>query len=154
MLYHMHVSKHNLHCTSPKPAHTFCAAAIFVPPPLTPLTPCPPPPPPFKKVEAGEEPGLEYDADSEEELDAVGALCTEPGAGLAPPLRFKLLHNLWSTGVPRTTNMTLARQDSGDSQGGGGGGMMQGGGGMGMMGGGGAGGVGVPQGGRLFMGGR
>lgn len=68
------------------------------------------------QVEAGEEPGLEYDGDSEEELDAVGALCTDPSVGLQPPLRFKLLHNLWSTGVPRTTTMTIARQDSGSSQ--------------------------------------
>jgi hypothetical protein len=68
------------------------------------------------QVEAGEEPGLEYDADSEEELDAVGALCTDPSVALQPPLRFKLLHNLWSTGVPRATTMTIARQDSGSSQ--------------------------------------
>lgn len=60
---------------------------------------------------------MEYDGESEEELDAVGALCTDPTAGLQPPLRFKLLHNLWSTGVPRATTMTIARQDSAaDSQ--------------------------------------
>lgn len=70
----------------------------------------------LSQVEAGEEPGLEYDAESEEELDAVGALCTEPSVGLAPPLRFKLLHNLWSTGVPRATTMTIMRQDSNSSQ--------------------------------------
>jgi hypothetical protein len=64
------------------------------------------------QVETGEEPGLEYDADSEEELDALGALCTDPGSGLAPPLRFKLLHNLWCAGVPRSRSITITRADS------------------------------------------
>lgn len=61
----------------------------------------------------GEEPGLEYDADSEDELDALGGLCVDTQAGLQPPLRFKLLHNLWSAGVPRSRRITIQRENSG-----------------------------------------
>jgi hypothetical protein len=44
-------------------------------------------------VEIGEEPGLEYDSASDDELQAVSSLGAD--FGVAPPLRFKLLHNLW-----------------------------------------------------------
>eukprot|EP00882_Tetradesmus_deserticola_P012294 GHRQ01013028.1.p1 GENE.GHRQ01013028.1~~GHRQ01013028.1.p1 ORF type:complete len:287 (+),score=158.48 GHRQ01013028.1:364-1224(+) len=71
----------------------------------------------MEKVEVGEEPGLEYDADSEDELDALGGLCGEPAAGLPQPLRFKLLHNLWGAGVPRSRRITILRADSGASAG-------------------------------------
>jgi hypothetical protein len=64
------------------------------------------------QVEVGEEPGLEYDADSEDELDQLSALHCEADSGLQPPLRFKLLHNLWSQGVPRSRRMTLDRKPS------------------------------------------
>eukprot|EP00878_Enallax_costatus_P020355 GHUV01021510.1.p1 GENE.GHUV01021510.1~~GHUV01021510.1.p1 ORF type:complete len:707 (+),score=273.69 GHUV01021510.1:214-2121(+) len=67
----------------------------------------------MEKVEVGEEPGLEYDADSEDELDALGGLCVDTTAGLQPPLRFKLLHNLWSAGVPRSRRITIQRENSG-----------------------------------------
>jgi hypothetical protein len=69
------------------------------------------------QVEVGEEPGLEYDADSEDELDALGGLCGEPSAGLPQPLRFKLLHNLWGAGVPRSRRITIVRAESGASAG-------------------------------------
>jgi hypothetical protein len=76
-------------------------------------------------VEAGDEPGLEYDEDSEAELGALERLTQGGGGGggggaageeeeeeeagwpLAaaaqpgPVLRFRLLHNLWCAGVPR-----------------------------------------------------
>uniref|UniRef100_A0A383VEV2 C2 NT-type domain-containing protein n=1 Tax=Tetradesmus obliquus TaxID=3088 RepID=A0A383VEV2_TETOB len=71
----------------------------------------------MEKVEVGEEPGLEYDADSEDELDALGGLCGEPSAGLPLPLRFKLLHNLWGAGVPRSRRITIVRAESGASTG-------------------------------------
>eukprot|EP00877_Chromochloris_zofingiensis_P005908 jgi/Chrzof1/1570/Cz10g12240.t1 len=61
----------------------------------------------MEKVEVGEEPGLEYDADSEDELDALGALNSDPEVGIQKPLRFKLLHNLWSAGVPRSRRITI-----------------------------------------------
>lgn len=62
---------------------------------------------PLFQVEVGEEPGLEYDADSEDELDALGALNSDPEVGIQKPLRFKLLHNLWSAGVPRSRRITI-----------------------------------------------
>eukprot|EP00879_Flechtneria_rotunda_P021606 GHRR01022773.1.p1 GENE.GHRR01022773.1~~GHRR01022773.1.p1 ORF type:complete len:562 (+),score=210.02 GHRR01022773.1:1856-3541(+) len=68
----------------------------------------------MEKVEIGEEPGLEYGAESEEELDALSGLCTDSAAGLAPPLRFKLLHNLWDAGVPRSRRITIVRPHSAD----------------------------------------
>lgn len=69
------------------------------------------------QVEVGEEPGLEYDADSEDELDALSGLCGDPAAGLPTPLRFKLLHNLWSAGVPRSRRITIVRAESAASAG-------------------------------------
>ncbi|KAF8057725.1 hypothetical protein HT031_005909 [Scenedesmus sp. PABB004] len=71
----------------------------------------------MEKVEVGEEPGLEYDADSEDELDALGGLCADTTCGTGPPLRFKLLHNLWSAGVPRSRRITMLRADSADPSG-------------------------------------
>jgi hypothetical protein len=65
------------------------------------------------QVEVGEEPGLEYDGDSEDELDQLSALHCDDELGMAPPLRFKLLHNLWSQGVPRNRAVTLGRKGSG-----------------------------------------
>lgn len=60
----------------------------------------------------GEEPGLEYDADSEDELDALAGLAGDISAGLPPPLRYKLLHNLWAAGVPRSRRITIQRTGS------------------------------------------
>jgi hypothetical protein len=94
------------------------------PPPTPPLAPrpalqphahqppSPPPPPrhpspPPSQVEIGEEPGLEYGDESEDELNAVSDLGTD--FGVPPPLRFKLLHNLWSAGVPRARRVTIQR---------------------------------------------
>ncbi len=59
------------------------------------------------QVEIGEEAGLEYSSDSEQELDAVSELGAD--FGVPPPLRFKLLHNLWSAGVPRARRVTIKR---------------------------------------------
>lgn len=47
-------------------------------------------------MEIGEEPGLEYGDESEDELNAVSDLGAD--FGVPAPLRFKLLHNLWSAG--------------------------------------------------------
>ena len=46
-----------------------------------------------QQVEVGEEPGLEYGDESEDELAAVSDMGLDFGA--APPVRFKLLHGLW-----------------------------------------------------------
>jgi hypothetical protein len=54
---------------------------------------------PPHQVEAGEEPGLEYGEESEDELAAVSGMGADFGA--PPPLRFRLLHSLWAGGVPR-----------------------------------------------------
>lgn len=69
----------------------------------------------MEKVEIGEEPGLEYDADSEDELNALGGLAADLGG--PPPLRYKLLHNLWSAGVPRNRRITILRDDAADEGG-------------------------------------
>jgi len=63
-----------------------------------------------RQVEIGEEAGLEYNSDSDQELEA----CSEIGAdfGVPPPIRFKLLHNLWASGVPRARRMTIVRRRS------------------------------------------
>jgi hypothetical protein len=37
--------------------------------------------------------------------------------GLPLPLRFKLLHNLWGAGVPRSRRITIVRVESGASAG-------------------------------------
>jgi hypothetical protein len=58
-------------------------------------------------VEVGVEPGLEYDDTSEDELNAVSDLGAD--FGVPPPLRFKLLHNLWAAGVPRSRRVTITR---------------------------------------------
>ena len=58
-------------------------------------------------MEIGEEPGLEYGDESEDELNAVSDLGSD--FGVPPPLRFKLLHNLWSAGVPRARRVTIQR---------------------------------------------
>jgi hypothetical protein len=63
-------------------------------------------------VEAGNEPGLEYDADSEDELEAIGA--AHSGGGDAAPVRFRLLHNLWASGVPRSKRMTIDKPGGGE----------------------------------------
>lgn len=44
--------------------------------------------------------------------DELGAV-TDLGAdfGVPTPLRFKLLHNLWSAGVPRARRVTITRVD-------------------------------------------
>ncbi|GAX79856.1 hypothetical protein CEUSTIGMA_g7296.t1 [Chlamydomonas eustigma] len=44
------------------------------------------------------EPGIEYDAESESELDELGALV---GGSQGVPSRMRMLHQLWSLGVPR-----------------------------------------------------
>jgi hypothetical protein len=69
-----------------------------------------------KQVEVGEEPGLEYDGDSEDELDQLSALHCDDELGMAAPLRFKLLHNLWSQGVPRSRAVTLGRRPGSGGQ--------------------------------------
>ncbi|KAI8463417.1 MAG: hypothetical protein J3K34DRAFT_444097 [Monoraphidium minutum] len=61
----------------------------------------------MEQVEIGNEPGLEYDDVSEDELNAVSDLGAD--FGVPPPLRFKLLHNLWSAGVPRSRRVTIQR---------------------------------------------
>lgn len=45
------------------------------------------------QVEIGEEPGLEYGEESEDELSAVSDLVGDPA--MPPPLRFQFLHSLW-----------------------------------------------------------
>lgn len=70
-----------------------------------PLTRCLPTHP--HQVEAGTEPGLEYDDDSEDELDAISG--AHSGGGDTAPVRFRLLHNLWANGVPRGRMMTIER---------------------------------------------
>ena len=45
------------------------------------------------------EPGIEYEAESETELDELGSLIG--GQGAAAPSRMKMLHQLWALGVPR-----------------------------------------------------
>ena len=44
------------------------------------------------------EPGIEYDADSEGELEELGLLV---GGGQGVPSRVRMLHQLWALGVPR-----------------------------------------------------
>jgi len=67
------------------------------------------------QVEVGEEPGLEYDGDSEEELEALSSLGGDMSSGLGPALRYKLLHNLWASGVPRNRRITIQRPPSAQS---------------------------------------
>lgn len=52
---------------------------------------------PTSQVVGGAEPGVEYDGDSEDELTTIASLGALPGAAG----RFKLLHELWASGVPR-----------------------------------------------------
>ncbi|KAI8469921.1 MAG: hypothetical protein J3K34DRAFT_511741 [Monoraphidium minutum] len=66
----------------------------------------------MERVEAGEEPGLEFGSDSEDELAAAAAL--GGGRGGAPPLRFQLLQRLWSAGVPRARRRTVQRAEVSD----------------------------------------
>ncbi|MEW5311714.1 MAG: hypothetical protein WDW38_003403 [Sanguina aurantia] len=54
------------------------------------------------KMELGDEPGLEYDDDSQDELEDVSSLSD----GTA--VRFKLLHELWASGVPRMREVSIA----------------------------------------------
>ena len=68
---------HNLSTTTANDAHYICNQSA---------------PYQNQQVEVGEEPGLEYGDESEDELLAAGELCAGGGP---PPLRFKLLHNLW-----------------------------------------------------------
>ena len=53
------------------------------------------------QVESGIEPGIEYDSDSETELESSGRLASAAPPSAPVPLRFKLLHELWAAGVPR-----------------------------------------------------
>ncbi len=46
-------------------------------------------------MNAGAEPGVEYDADSEDELVGFGSMAAPPGTGS----RFRHLHELWYTGA-------------------------------------------------------
>jgi len=46
-----------------------------------------------------EVPGVEYEGESEEEVEALGAMVAGPG--LPAPSRIKMLHQLWALGVPR-----------------------------------------------------
>mgnify|MGYP001806703133 CR=1 FL=1 len=67
----------------------------------------------LRGVETGSEPGLEYDADSEDELEELaqvvakspassGAVsATVPPGGAAMAVRFRLLHDAWAAGMPR-----------------------------------------------------
>ncbi|GFR44518.1 hypothetical protein Agub_g5785 [Astrephomene gubernaculifera] len=68
----------------------------------------------LRGVEAGSEPGLEYDADSEDELEELAQVVAKSSAGagvasITPPpaggaftaTRFRLLHELWAAGMPR-----------------------------------------------------
>jgi len=73
----------------------------------TPLPQPQPPQPQPPKVEIGEEVGLEYNNESEEELEHASSMGAEFGA--PPPLRFKLLHQLWAAGVPRSRRVTIQR---------------------------------------------
>jgi hypothetical protein len=95
----------------------------------------------MEAVEAGEEPGLEYGEQSEDELDALERLTAGGGGGggggaaggnddewwwpgvplpaaaaaqPGPVLRFRLLHNLWSAGVPRSVRPPTAEIDVDD----------------------------------------
>jgi hypothetical protein len=52
-----------------------------------------------RQVERGEEPGLEYGDESEEELEAVESLGDD--FDFPRPTRFRMLHRLWVSGVPR-----------------------------------------------------
>ena len=96
----------------------------------------------MEAVEAGEEPGLEYGEQSEDELEALERLTAGGGGGggggagageggdddgdewwwpgvplpagssvaaqAGTVLRFRLLHNLWSAGVPRSVRPPTA----------------------------------------------
>lgn len=53
-------------------------------------------------MELGDEPGLEYDDDSQDELEDVSSLSD----GTA--VRFKLLHELWASGVPRMREVSIS----------------------------------------------
>ena len=46
------------------------------------------------------EPGIEYEADSESELEDLGSMLGGGGGG-QPPSRMRMLHQLWALGVPR-----------------------------------------------------
>ena len=46
------------------------------------------------------EPGIEYEADSESELEEMGNMLGGGGGG-QPPSRMRMLHQLWALGVPR-----------------------------------------------------
>ncbi|KIY95706.1 hypothetical protein MNEG_12254 [Monoraphidium neglectum] len=63
----------------------------------------------MERVEVGEEPGLEFGSESEDELAAVGNMGADLGA--APPLRFRLLARLWHGGVPRPRRVTGQRAE-------------------------------------------
>lgn len=49
---------------------------------------------------SGGEPGIEYEAESEGELDELGVL-VGGGQGGTAPSRMRMLHQLWALGVPR-----------------------------------------------------
>ncbi|KAG2428812.1 hypothetical protein HXX76_011512 [Chlamydomonas incerta] len=68
----------------------------------------------LRGVETGSEPGLEYDADSEDELEELAQVVakspassgaavspTVPPGGAAMAVRFRLLHDSWAAGMPR-----------------------------------------------------
>lgn len=49
---------------------------------------------------AEREPGVEYDAESEGEIEELGQLLGG-GHGAGVPSRIRMLHQLWALGVPR-----------------------------------------------------
>ncbi len=70
------------------------------------------------QVEAGTQPGLEYDDESEDDLQAAASMAEDgvPQGGLAACAhRYRLLHELWASGVPRRSALTVGR-DAGRSR--------------------------------------
>lgn len=55
----------------------------------------------MEAVTRGEEPGIEYDADSEAELESMSCLTSPVQDNSVRATRFGLLHQLWAAGVPR-----------------------------------------------------